>query len=305
MKRRTAMISKTKIGVILSSAMVASAMVCFGIAHRHHQIAAAVTTVNQHVDPIPTTPKPPAGKPLDASDDQNQTDAANDPNTSSQQTADSADNLNQNQSADGQADAGNSDQGQAADVTAQQQTASYAVTPVRVKSVASVKVVRPVVAASTVSLDHPVASIARASRSAIIVPTGTELAFRLAEPLGSKISQPEQSFAGTLDRDIDINGHTVIAAGARVTGKVVAARPAGLVAGEATLQLQVTSVKVKNHELAVLTSVRSFGPTINGKNKVGRFFKGIGKRVDGEEREVRLDDQTAYSFNLSGPLEIR
>jgi hypothetical protein len=38
---------------------------------------------------------------------------------------------------------------------------------------------------------------------------------------------------------------------------------------------------------------------------VGRFIKGIGKRVDGEEREVRLDDQTAYAFNLSGPLEIR
>jgi hypothetical protein len=174
-----------------------------------------------------------------------------------------------------------------------------------VKSVASVKVVRPVVAAAAVSLDHPVASIARASRSAIIVPTGTELAFRLAEPLGSKISQPAQSFSGTLDRDIDIQGHTVIAAGSRVTGKVVAARPAGLVAGEATLQLQITSVKVKNHELAVITSVRSFGPTMSGKNKVGRFFKGIGKRVDGEEREVLLDDQTAYTFDLSSPLEIR
>src|SRR5580692_9939739 len=112
------MISKTRIGIILSSAMVASAMVCFGVAHRHHQIAAAVTTVNPHVEPIPTTPKPPAGRPLDAADDQNQTGAANDPNASSQQTADSADNLNQNQDpADGQADAGNSDQGQGATVT--------------------------------------------------------------------------------------------------------------------------------------------------------------------------------------------
>ena len=303
------MISKTKIGVILSSAMVASAMVCFGVAHRHHQIAAAESTINPHIEQIPTTPKPSAGKPLDTPADEDQTDAANDPNAADQQSSDTADDSNQNQApADGQANAGSSDQGQVATVTVQQQSASYAASPARVKSVASVKVIRPAIAASTVALNRPIvsnASIARVSKSAIVVPTGTELAFRLAEPLGSKISQPEQSFSGTLDRDIDVQGHTVIAAGSRVTGKVVAARPAGLVAGEATLQLQVTSVKVKNHEVAVLTSVRSFGPTMNGKNKVGRFLKGIGKRVDGEEREVLLDDQTAYTFDLSSPLEIR
>ena len=303
------MISKTRIGIILASTVVTSAMVYAGIAHRHHHQSAAPTTINPQVEQKPVMPKPLAGKPLDTGSDTEQADAANDPNAPSQQIADSPDDLNQNQApADTQADAGDSNQGPTPAVTAQQQTASYAAAPVRVKSVASVKVVRPVVAAATVSLDRPIvsnASIARAPRAAIIVPTGTELAFRLAEPLGSKISQPEQSFCGTLDRDIDIHGHTVIAAGSRVTGKVVAARPAGLVAGEATLQLQVTSVKVKNHELAVITSIRSFGPTINGKNTVGRFIKGIGKRVDGEEREVRLDDQTAYAFNLSGPLEIR
>jgi hypothetical protein len=165
MKRRTAMISKTKIGVILSSAMVASAMVCFGVAHRHHQSPAAITTINPHVEQIPTTPKPPAGKPLDAADDQNQTDAANDPNAAAQRSSDTADDSNRNQpAADGQEDAGRSDHGQAADAATQLQTASYAASPVRVKSVGSAKVVRPVVAATTGSLDRPISSVASIAR---------------------------------------------------------------------------------------------------------------------------------------------
>jgi hypothetical protein len=154
-------------------------------------------------------------------------------------------------------------------------------------------------------LDPLVAPVARVVPSAIVVPAGTPLTLRLDEPLGSKISQVDQSFSATLDRDVEVDGHRLIASGAHVTGKVLLARPAGRIAGEATLQLAVTSVKVHNRELDVLTSARSFGPTINGKNKVGRFIKGIGKRLDGEEREVLLAEQTAYTFNLSSPLEIR
>lgn len=128
---------------------------------------------------------------------------------------------------------------------------------------------------------------------------------RLDEPLGSKISQVDQSFSATLDRDVEVNGRRLIASGAHVTGKVLFARPAGRIAGEATLRIAVTSVKVRNREVEVSTSERSFGPTIKSKNKVARFMKGIGKRLDGEEREVLLAEQTAYTFNLSHPLEIR
>ena len=146
---------------------------------------------------------------------------------------------------------------------------------------------------------------AAAAAQALVVPVGTTLTVRLGEELGSKTSEAGQSFSATLDQDVVVDGQTAIAAGANVTGKVVFARPVGALAGEASLQLKVTSINVNNADLEVVTSVRSFGPKIKGKNKVGRFMKGLAKRSVGDEREVVLDEQSAYSFTLRRPLQIQ
>jgi hypothetical protein len=146
---------------------------------------------------------------------------------------------------------------------------------------------------------------AAAAAQALVVPAGTALTVRLSQDLGSKTSQAGQSFSATLDRDVVVDGQTAIAAGASVTGTVVFARPVGALAGEANLQLKLVSVNVNNADLTVATSVRSFGPPIKGKNKVGKFFKGLAKRAEGDEREVVLDDQTAYSFTLRRSLQIQ
>jgi len=152
--------------------------------------------------------------------------------------------------------------------------------------------------------DAPAAD-AQPAPAPIVVPTGTMLTVRLGEDLGSSISATGQSFSATLDQDIVVGGQTVIAAGASVTGKVVSARPAGELAGEANLQLKLTSVKVDDAKLRLATSVRSFGPKIKGKNKVGKFMKGLVKRASGNEREVLLAQQSTYTFTLQQHLEIQ
>jgi hypothetical protein len=304
MKGRNAMISKVKIGIIFGSAVVASAAIIAGFAH-HHQVLAATTPIQPAPQFIPL-PKPAAGLPLnaapDSNGDNNPTDAVNDPNAPDPQSTDQAADSNQPATGDSTSST-NSDQ--EAIVAGLQQRAHHGVAVRPVAMARVVHVAQPVVADATASVDVPVMPVATVKAPALVVPSGTELTLRLEEPLGSKISQADQSFAGTLDRDIEVNGHTVIAAGARVTGKVVTARPAGRLAGEATLQLKITSVKVKSREIEVATEVRSFGPTIHGTNKVGRFMKGIAKRMDGQENDVLLAEQTAYSFNLSSPLQIR
>jgi len=166
---------------------------------------------------------------------------------------------------------------------------------------------------------------AAAAAQSLVVPAGTTLTVRLGEQLGSKISQVGQSFSATLDQDVVVDGQTAIAAGASVTGKVAFVRPVGALAGEANLQLKLTSVNVDNADLAVVTSIRSFGPTIKGKKKVGRFMKGLFKRgkvgcqftsnselcenlihkATGKEKEVLLAEQSAYSFTLRQPLQIQ
>jgi hypothetical protein len=166
---------------------------------------------------------------------------------------------------------------------------------------------------ATAAASGPTIAAAPANRPAvattvpepIVVPLGTTLIVRLAEQLGSSISEEGQSFSAVLDRDVVVNGQMVIAAGTGVTGKVTLASPVGPLAGEAHLQLKLTSLYVNNADLAVVTSTRSFGAKIKGKNKVGRFVRGLVKRAVGEEREVILDDQSAYSFTLGQPLQIQ
>lgn len=166
---------------------------------------------------------------------------------------------------------------------------------------------------------------ATTAAEAIEVPAGTTLTIRLGEKLGSKISRVGQSFSATLDHDVVVDGQTVIAAGAIVNGEVAFARPSGALVAEPKLQIRLTSVSVKNADLAVVTSIRSFGPTVEGKKKVGRIIKGVIKRgsigctftaspefckdliqkATGKEKEVLLADQSAYSFTLRQPLEIQ
>jgi hypothetical protein len=143
------------------------------------------------------------------------------------------------------------------------------------------------------------------ARRRIVVPAGTTLTVRIGEELGSKISRAGQVFSATLDRDVLLRGRTVIAAGASVTGKVEFAKHVGALSGEPNLQIKLTSINVDNADLAVVTSVQSFGPKIKGKNKVGRFMKGLLKRAVGKEREVVLDDQSVCSFTLRSRLRIQ
>ncbi len=152
--------------------------------------------------------------------------------------------------------------------------------------------------------DAPAAD-AQAAPQPIIVPAGTALTIRLGEDLGSSSSTAGQSFSATLDRDVVVDGQTAIAAGASVTGKVVAAKPAGALAGEAKLQLKLISVSLDSGKMRLATSVRTFGPKIKGKNKVGKFMKGLVKRASGNEREVLLAQQSAYTFTLQQRLQIQ
>src|ERR1700757_2344987 len=61
----------------------------------------------------------------------------------------------------------------------------------------------------------------------ITIPAGKVLTIQLADEVGSKISQPGQTFGGSLARPVTVNGEEVIPAGARVRGEVVDAKAMG------------------------------------------------------------------------------
>ncbi|MGO9126679.1 MAG: hypothetical protein ACLP6G_17555 [Terriglobales bacterium] len=166
----------------------------------------------------------------------------------------------------------------------------------------------------------------------VVIPAGTVLTVNLGQAMGSKISQPGQSFSATLANPVEIAGKTAIPAGAAASGTVVDAKPLGRFKGGAVLSLQLTSINVKGADQAIQTS--STSQTEKGKGKrtavlagggaalgalvgglagggkglaigaaAGAGAGGAGAAFTGNQ-EIVLPAESALSFTLSQPLTV-
>jgi hypothetical protein len=104
------------------------------------------------------------------------------------------------------------------------------------------------------------------SPAAVDLLAGTRIRVRLDQDLGSKISQPGDSFSATVSDDVVVNGQTVIARGSRADGTVVDAKPLGRFKGGAYLAIRLERVHTNWGSYAVETS------------SIERAEKGKGKR---------------------------
>jgi hypothetical protein len=108
----------------------------------------------------------------------------------------------------------------------------------------------------------------------VTIPAGKVLTVSLADTVGSKVSQPDQSFGGSLAKPVDVDGEVAIPAGARVEGVVVDAKPLGRFKGGALLQLKLNSVQVNGEQVPVHTA--TFTMTLKGKGKRSAVMIGGG-----------------------------
>jgi len=167
----------------------------------------------------------------------------------------------------------------------------------------------------------------------ITIPAGKVVTVRLADAVGSKISQQGQSFGGSLAKPVEVGGEVAIPAGAKVEGEVVDAKPLGRFAGGALLQLKLDSITVDGSAMPVQTA--TFTQTLKGKGKrtavmagggagLGALIGGlagggkgalIGAAAGGGagtagtaftgNKEIVLAAESAVAFTLKAPLKIR
>ena len=86
------------------------------------------------------------------------------------------------------------------------------------------------------------------------LPEGTPITIRLQSTMSSASSNAGDSFEGTLDDPIVIEGQTAIPRGAAVTGRVLAAKASGRLHDPGYLRIALVSIKVDGMPVAIETS---------------------------------------------------
>jgi hypothetical protein len=124
-------------------------------------------------------------------------------------------------------------------------------------------------AATAPNAQAPGAAETPAPPPTIVIPAGTQLRVRLDQDLGSKISQPGDTFAATVADDVVVDGRTVIPRRAAAEGTVIDAKALGHFKGGALLELRLERVRTRWGSYPVSTSTMS------------RMEKGKGKRTTG------------------------
>lgn len=164
------------------------------------------------------------------------------------------------------------------------------------------------------------------------IPRDTRIRVRLDQDLGSKISQPGESFGATVADDVVVNGQVAIPRGSHAVGTVIDAKALGHFKGGALLELRLERIKVNGGSYAVATSTMervekgkgmrtakfaggggAFGALIGGlagggKGALVGALAGAGAGAAGSamtgNKEIFLPAETLITFRLEHGVQI-
>jgi hypothetical protein len=167
----------------------------------------------------------------------------------------------------------------------------------------------------------------------IVVPRGTSIEIVLDQPLSSKTSTEGQSFSATVVDPVVVDGQVVIPKHAHARGTVTSVKSAGRFKGASELGLALRHIEIngQRYEIAASTPELSkkgkgkrTGALIGGGAGGGALIGGLagggkGALIGGligagagtggaaftGNRDVTLPAETALTFRLVKPLEIR
>ena len=129
---------------------------------------------------------------------------------------------------------------------------------------------------------------------------GTSLAIHLQKTLSSASAQAGDSFEGTLDEPVVVDGQPLIARGAAVTGRVLDAKPSGSGRNSGYLRIALLSVDVGGKTVLIDTS--SIFAKAKGGSHGDRADKGAG--MDTNAKEIVFTPDRRLTFRLVQAAEL-
>lgn len=168
---------------------------------------------------------------------------------------------------------------------------------------------------------------------ALVVPAGTEIRIRMADPLDTRTSQPGDRFRAILDRDLVADRQVVARAGSDVEGQVVDVVEAGKVQGRSELSFTLTSLSAGGRTYRIDTdtkhmraesSVKEDAAIIGGTTGAGAAIGAVTKGKKGAAvgaaigaaagtaavltqrgKYIEVRPETEFSFRLRDELMVR
>ena len=122
----------------------------------------------------------------------------------------------------------------------------------------------------------PGAAMTGAPSPALVIPAGSHIAVTLRQAVGSKISQPGDTFTASVAAPVTVGGVTLIRAGSTASGTVVDAKPLGRFKGGAVLSLRLDTVRVQGASYQVASSTIERVEAGKGKRTGGLIGGGAG-----------------------------
>ena len=166
----------------------------------------------------------------------------------------------------------------------------------------------------------------------VTVPSGTPLSVRLVDSIDSATAQTGDTFHGTLDGPVSVDGDVVVPAHYDVEGHLVAAQSSGKFAGRALLELQLDRIKVGDRWYNIQTDHFRQETGARGKNTAekvgagavaGAILGGIfgggkgaaigsvagagaggGVQAASKKPDIKLSSERILTFTLQAPVTI-
>ena len=147
----------------------------------------------------------------------------------------------------------------------------------------------------------------------LVVPANTAIYVRLQQTISSANARAGQDFAAVLDEPLLVDGQTVAAQGAPVTGKVVAAGESGHRHGASYLRITLSSLTMNGKTAPLQTNsvfvgggiYKSRNIAFTGGGTEGTFFGAVGKSTAAfatEKKEVGFIADRRLGFRLTQPV---
>lgn len=167
----------------------------------------------------------------------------------------------------------------------------------------------------------------------VMIPSGTNIAIRLIDPIDSEKNQTGQSFRATLDSPLaDENGNVVVPAGFEVTGRLDEVKSAGRFAGQSDVVMSLTRLSVHGRSYSLQTNQysrkgssrgKATAAKVGGGAAVGAILGGLlgggkgaaigatvgagagtGVSAATKGQQIVLPSETVLNFQLQAPVSV-